>query len=67
MWSAILSTKCCATCINWGGSRKVGSLSVETEHTDTRGKCYAGVSCVSSNGHPACNGHNCHKYQKIGK
>ena len=67
MWSATSSTKCCATCANWGGDRKLrGTSAVETPQTDTRGKCYEGVTHVTSNGHPACGGISCPKYRKLG-
>lgn len=68
MWSATSSTKCCATCANWGGERKVraGNSGVETPTVGTRGKCYEGVFTSCSQGHCDCDGRGCSKYRKWG-
>lgn len=67
MWTATKNTKCCATCANWGGERKATSAkSAETPHTDTRGKCYAGVFSSVTQGQCACEGRSCPKYQMWG-
>lgn len=41
-WSATSTNKCCATCVNWGGERKLrpGNSAVETESPGVRGACY---------------------------
>ena len=64
MWTATRGTKCCATCANWGGQRKVrgGSTTVETESPATRGKCYAGVHADATDG-PAAHLMYCPKYE----
>ena len=58
------TTKCCATCANWGGPRKLVLNSyVETESPGTRGKCYAGVPGDAIPGPTAMKAY-CPKYQK---
>lgn len=66
MWTATSSTKCCATCSNWGGDRKVtcGGNAVETQHNYTQGRCYGGAVESSSKGQNACQGFSCAKYKK---
>jgi len=59
------TTKCCATCANWGGQRKEKyNTYSETESPDVRGKCYAGISSTSPLGPCSCEGSYCSKYQK---
>lgn len=65
MWTATSSTKCCATCTNWGGDRKVGPVSVETPSVGTRGKCYERVITNPTQGPMGCDGRNCLKYRKL--
>lgn len=61
------STKCCATCNNWAGERKLlYSSSVETADPGVRGKCYANVFCSVTQGQCASDGFSCSKYQKWG-
>lgn len=59
------STKCCATCTHWAGPRtaKYNTYS-ETAGPGVKGKCHAGVSSASTQGHDDCGGYNCAKYQK---
>ena len=59
------TTKCCATCANWGGPRieKFGTYS-ETNGPGVKGKCYAGVFSSCTDGHDDCSGYNCSQYQK---
>ena len=59
------TTKCCATCANWGGARteKYGSY-VETDGPGVKGKCYAGVPSCSTQGKDDCDGFNCSEYKK---
>ena len=58
------STKCCATCANWGGPRTEKFGSAETAGPGVKGKCYAGVFSAVTQGHNDCSGYNCAKYQK---
>ena len=61
------TNKCCATCANWAGMRKLVMNSyVEADSPNVRGKCYAGVSNCVTDGPCACEGFNCSKYQKWG-
>ncbi len=63
MWTATKSTKCCATCANWGGARKRTYANCsETPNPGTRGKCYEGVFTSVTQGQCACEGRNCPKY-----
>lgn len=57
------SAKCCLTCANWAGPRSIGGGWAKTEHPDTRGKCNAGVFSGVTQGHRACDGTSCSKYQ----
>ena len=45
------STKCCATCANWGGPRTEKFGSAETAGPGVKGKCYAGVFSAVTQGH----------------
>ena len=67
MWTATKSTKCCATCANWGGERKANfGKASETPSGSTRGKCYEGVPADASQGPCACGGRNCPEYRLWG-
>lgn len=58
-------TKCCATCANWAGARKlVNNTYSETDSPSSRGKCYAGVTGDATPGPTAMAGTSCAKYQK---
>ena len=59
------TTKCCATCANWGGPREVEHSGhyVNTESSSTRGKCYFGKGDALP-GPGAMGGNSCDKYQK---
>ena len=57
--------KCCTTCANWAGFRKVHySGAAETESIHIKGKCYAGVFSSDSAGFVATAQRSCPKYQK---
>lgn len=58
------STKCCATCANWGGPRTEKFGSSEVASVGDRGKCYAGVPCSVTQGPCSSEGGSCAKYQK---
>ena len=60
------SSKCCATCANWGGPRmiKCGNTSVEVASVSDRGKCYANVFCSVTQGQSSTEGRGCTKYTK---
>lgn len=59
------TTKCCATCANWAGPRKLVLNSyVETESPGVRGNCYAGSSGGATQAPAAMMGNGCPKYQK---
>ena len=65
--SWVSSNKCCATCANWAGERKlIHSSACETATVDVRGKCYANVFSSVTQGHAAMSGTSCSKYQKWG-
>ena len=65
MWTAGSNTKCCATCANWAGNRKLrGPLTVETDSCNDRAKCYAGVFCGNPIGPNPVDGRSCNKYSK---
>lgn len=57
------STKCCATCANWGGPRVVKLGNAETDSPSTRGKCFAGVPGDATPG-PTAMRTGCPKYTK---
>lgn len=64
MWTATKSTKCCATCANWGGHRRATNASAaEAVSPSDRGECYAGVFSSVTGGQCACNGNSCSKYE----
>jgi hypothetical protein len=65
MWTAVKSSKCCATCANWRGARKDKGNAVETGGPSDRGKCGAGVFSSVTQGQCASEGHNCSKYVKL--
>lgn len=58
------NTKCCATCANWGGARKLmyNGATVDVSSPGDRGKCYAGTFCSVTAGPAAVI--SCPKYQK---
>lgn len=63
-WSKSKSEKCCATCANWAGARTERFKRAEVAAPDTRGKCYAGVSCGVTQGPCAMQGgSSCSKYE----
>ena len=62
-WSASKSTKCCATCANWGGNRTRNGEWAVADTPGAYGKCYAGVFSAVTNGHAACGERDCPKYQ----
>ena len=63
MWTADKSHKCCATCVNWAGDRKLRNpTTVETDSPSVSAKCYAGSFSTRRPGPSACN--NCDKYSK---
>ncbi|MBR6549452.1 MAG: hypothetical protein IKT68_07930 [Clostridia bacterium] len=54
-------TKCCATCANWSGDRKVNIHgSAETSGPNAHGSCYIGAKSNPN----AAHGTTCNKYQK---
>lgn len=57
------TTKACATCANWGGSRVIKLGSVETSDPSTRGKCFKGHGDALP-GPCACAGSSCSDYIK---
>ena len=58
------TSKCCATCANWGGPRELKhSTCVETESPGIRGKCYFGKGDAIP-GPAAMGGNGCAQYQK---
>lgn len=61
-WTQTKSSQCCATCANWAGARTTNGNAVVTEHPNTRGKCYAGVTGSATQGPQACDGRSCGKY-----
>lgn len=64
MWKVTGTKKCCATCANWGGNREpVSPTTVEAHDPSNKGKCYAGVFSSCTQGHAACGGTSCSKYQ----
>ena len=65
MWTVVKSTKCCATCANWGGERKAHGSASEAPSASTRGKCYEGVPADASQGPVAMKG-ACPKYRPWG-
>ena len=62
-WKAVKSTKCCATCANWGGPRQATFGAADVEKPGTYGKCYEGVFSGVTSGHCACQGTSCPKYR----
>ncbi len=59
MWSANKNWKCCATCANWAGNRKVDyAKTAVVDSVGESGKCYCNVFY---NPH-ATQGTNCSKY-----
>ena len=62
-YSAGKGSKCCITCANWGGLRKLNSLKrAESSSSSTLGKCYAGRG-PCSDGTKACYGNSCSSYE----
>lgn len=62
MWTAVKSTKCCATCANWRGVRTDKQNRVETLGPSDRGKCGAGIVGSATQGPCATDGRGCSKY-----
>lgn len=59
--------KCCATCANWGGPRKVNYAgAAETDQPSTRGKCYMGKGNVIPGPCAMSSASTCSCYQKWG-
>ena len=59
------SVKCCATCANWGGPRKVHySGSAEVNQPSDRGKCAYGIGNVIPGPCAFSSGMGCPKYQR---
>ena len=63
MWTPTNTEKCCATCVNWGGERKIRGTWSEVDSPSVRGKCYAGCYCSVTQGPSACEGRSCAKYE----
>ena len=57
--------KCCATCANWGGPRKVNYAgAAETDQPSTRGKCAHGRGDATPGPTAMHSASDCPKYQK---
>lgn len=61
--------KCCATCVNWSGARKIVGTStkqVEVDSSNVNAKCYDNPSVGGFvYGPPASWGGSCSKYQPL--